>query len=338
MKRYRKQREVSSVRFNSSLQSTANFDSTGYIDIANFDSSNTDDALVKTVLIATPGEFKDSNGNKHKFTESRLDRIAKFTNLALENGKDVPLCKDHKKTVDFTIGKVGGKAYTKVITESDLPNKRAKHLIGKVGLFMSDVIVTDKPAIEKIKSNTINSVSMGLNLDPDDERILEVSLVPIPAIDNMGMFGFGINNEDNAYTWDDLEANQQTLDDLKDEYNDLTDDLWTLLNNVYNSNAIQINDLPTLLQYVYSALNGFSTRVIDLLGLTNVEEQMNQATDPTNMPILNADEKQQMQQTQYQDLASTNASQYSKYTRKSTANFNYQVYATTKKYLRGVRV
>jgi hypothetical protein len=270
--------------------------------------------VVKTALVATEGSFNDSDGNPHTFTPERLNTIADFTNKALDNGTEVPVCQDHEVSVDTTIGKIEGQAYTKLITPDDLPNKKSTHLIGKLGLFVSQVAINAKDAADKVSRNILNSVSMGLNLDPNDQRIMELSLVPIPAIPNMGLFKHaraqftqvagGIAPADNAFTWEELEVNKRSLDDLREEYDDLTQNLWNILTNIYTSDTIEITDFDMLRQYVYSALNGFSTRVVDLVGLSEQEAEIQQAAADQSA-TLTAEQAQQMNAVQANDITGT---------------------------------
>lgn len=270
------------------------------------------EVLVKHALVAVEGSFKDSEGRPHDFSTDRLSTIADHTNKALDLGVTIPVCTDHKKEFDKTVGGLGdsAKAYTKVIEEQDLPNPRAKHLLGKVGLFLDDVVIKAKHAIDQVKQGVVTSVSMGLNLDPQDHRIVELSLVPIPAIPNMGLFAFGMNSigEGNAFTWEELETSEQSLDDLRDEYDDLSENLWRLLYNIYTSESADITDMLTLKQYVYTAINGFGIRVIDMLGLTEIEAQSGGAGMP-DAASLNAEQQQMMQQAMIQDAQQNNPQQ-----------------------------
>lgn len=281
------------------------FNSNGYLG-ANFEEGE-EGVLVKKALVAVEGSFKDSKGVEHSFSSDRLETIAAHTNRALESGTVIPVCTDHKKEFDSTVGGIeggSGMAYTKPIEASDLPNPRASHLLGKIGLFVDGVAVKAANAIEKVKNGIVTSVSMGLNLDPSDHRLIELSLVPIPAIPNMGLFKFGGPDEGNVFSWEELESSEQSLEDLKESYDVLTENLWLLLNNIYSSESIEITDLATLQQYVYSVLNGFSMRVTGLLGLPDASETgMSQDMGNTMM----ADQTQQMQQAQVQDVANTGA-------------------------------
>lgn len=283
-----------------------------------------DSGLIKRALVATEGTFKDSKGNPHTFTTERLKTICDFTNQRLSSGNTIPVCTDHKKTVENTVGEVAGNAEVRPITEFDLPNPKATHLLGKMGLFFNDVSIKVADVAEKVKNKVITGVSMGLNLDPQNQSIMELSLVPIPAIPNMGLFGVMGNDEDNAFTWEDLETNTQTLDDLKEEYTKLTDQLWTLLNNIYTSENIDIPDISILQQYVYTALNGFSIRVVDILGLTNETGAAGNATPDQQAAQANA--------TRYEDIVSSaQTAPTAKYSKK----LHIAKFSRAPKYVRG---
>lgn len=313
---------------------------TGYVG-ANFfteqDAEGHELVEVKKALVATEGSFKDSQGTEHVFTQDRLNTIAEHTNNALSIGTDVPVCVDHKKTVDSTVGNIAGQAYTKVITEQDLPNPKATHLVGKLGLFIDGVTIKAKDAVEKVKNKIISSVSMGLNLDPKDHRIMELSLVPIPAIPNMGLFKAGFMDESNVFTWEDLETTEETIDDLKEEFDNLTDNLWKILNNIYTSESIDITDINVLKQYVYNALNGFSLRVVDTLGLSDPAMG---ATDPAAQT---AEEDMAAQQTTMQGVSAGGGAMAGYSKEDKTAKFsrgskykraNFSKYVRTSKYSR----
>lgn len=243
-----------------------------------------------TALVATEGKFTDSTDVEHDFSAERLNTIVEHTNRAIDSGTVVPFCADHKKDIPNTIGSISGRAFTKVITSADLPNQNSQHLVGKLGMFLSGVKVAAAKGIEALRSG-VKSVSMGLNLDPNEHRIVELSLVPIPAIPNMGLFHkkvskamtanfAGIPDSSNAVTWDELDANDQQIDDLQDDYNDICQKLWMLLKNAYDNDGVNIDTPEVLLQLIYSQLNGFSMKVIDLLGLTALMQQANQQAQP----------------------------------------------------------
>ena len=268
-----------------------------------FDNFTTPDSegLTKKALVAVEGSFEDSGGTTHTFSADRLNTIAEHTNAALESGNIIPVCKDHDKTFDSTVGSVDGTAYTKIIESTDLPNSKATHLIGKVGLFLEDVNIKASNAVSQVAQGIVNSVSMGLNLDPKEHRIMELSLVPIPAIPNMGLFrhksaNFSIddNTDSQAFTWQDLETDSMAMEELEEQIEDLSEQLWKLLKNIYTSDAINITDINVLKQYVYSALNGYSIRVLDVLGLN--DDPMSTSQDSIAQMDANAMQEQQMMQ------------------------------------------
>jgi hypothetical protein len=282
------------------------FGNQGYSNFFEGMNSDGDGGITKKALVAVEGTFDDSQGNSHTFSPERLNTIADHTNAALEMGSIIPVCQDHNKTVDSTVGTVDGMAYVKPIEQSDLPNAKSTHLLGKLGLFLEDVHIKTANAVNKVRDGVVTSVSMGLNLDPKEHRIMELSLVPIPAIPNMGLFrhksaSFGMQEDidSQAFTWEDLEQDSLAMDELQDEFDDLTKQLWLILKNIYTSDAVNITDVNVLKQYVYSAMNGYSIRVMDLLGLNDEPEP----TDPmADASAMNASQAQQMQQTQLQDV------------------------------------
>jgi hypothetical protein len=303
-----------------------------------------------TALVATEGKFTDSTDVEHEFTPERLQTIVEHTNKAIDSGTVVPVCADHKKDIPNTIGSISGRAFTKIITPEDLPNQNSQHLVGKLGMFLSGVKVAAAKGIEALKSG-VKSVSMGLNLDPNEHRIMELSLVPIPAIPNMGLFHkkvlkamsstanfSGIPDSGNAVTWDELEANDQAIDDLQDEYNEICQKLWLLLKNAYDNDGINIDSPEVLLQLIYSQLNGFSVKIIELLGLTSLMQQMNQTAQAGAMAPQDqaAQTQAQLQGGAESGMTIPQLQQQTTYKRGSNklAQFNLSK-GTNKKYVRG---
>lgn len=292
-----------------------------------FDNFATPDeqGITKKALVAVEGSFEDSGGTTHTFSVDRLNTIADHTNAALDSGSVIPVCKDHDKTFDSTVGTVEGAAYTKVIEPSDLPNSKSTHLIGKVGLFLEDVHIKASNAVNQVAQGIVSSVSMGLNLDPKEHRIMELSLVPIPAIPNMGLFrhksaNFSMEeNEDvQAFTWQDLEADSMAMEELEEQIEDLSDQLWKLIKNIYTSDAINISDIHVLKQYVYSALNGYSIRIMDVLGLNDDAAMAPQES----IGQMDANAMQEQQMMQRADIAQpSSAPAFGKSKTKGLINF-----------------
>ena len=279
--------------------------------------------VVKNALVAVEGKFKDSGGTPHEFTAERLFTIAEHTNRALGQGVQIPVCRDHKKDMTNVVGSLDdtSEVYVKRIEFSDLPNpKAAPELLGKLGLFMKGVVIKAADTVNQVKSGLAKYVSMGLNLDPNEHRIMELSLVSIPAIKHMSLFSmegnqlarFAEGSTAAATTWEQIEEDQRSIDDLKDSYEELTGNLWTILENIYSSPAVNISSIEEAAQYVMAGLNGFSERVMALLELDGV---MN-STYGDRAPAMGAEEQDMMQQQQLQEMGQAGeAAAYSKYVR-----------------------
>lgn len=276
--------------------------------------TNNPNVIVKRALVAVEGSFKDAANRPHDFSADRLNTIADFTNQAIQKGITIPVCVDHKKDFHSTVGCLGENAqvFTKVIQEGDLPQSKATHLLGKIGLFIDQVCIKAKSAVEQVRDGVVTSVSMGLNLDPKDHRIVELSLVPIPAIPAMGLFSkFDPDALGTAFTWEELETSDRTLDDLREDFDELNDKMWRLLDNVYTSESADIADIQTLKQYVFAILNGYNIRVLEILGLNDNEDEQEEMLN--NAPTLSAANQDQLNQVRAQGVSAPSASGYASY-------------------------
>lgn len=296
----------------------------GVLTTSSFAEGEVEKGLVKKALVAVEGSFKDSGGTPHTFSAERLYKIAEHTNRALNQGVQIPVCKDHKKDMSNVVGALddSSEVYVKRIEFSDLPNpKAAPELLGKLGLFMKGVAIKANEAVQQVSSGIAKYVSMGLNLDPNEHRIMELSLVSIPAIKHMSLFSMDRNGKvarfaegDTAVavTWEQLEEDARSIDDLKESYEELTGNLWTILENIYGSPAVDLNSIEEAAQYVMAGLNGFSERVMALLQLDGAtgEEYGDRA------PEMGAQEQELMQQQMMQEMGQQGeAAAYSKYVR-----------------------
>ena len=148
----------------------------------------------------------------------------------------------------------------------------------------------------------------------------------------------GIPDSGNAVTWDELEANDQAIDDLQDEYNEICQKLWLLLKNAYDNDAINIDSPEVLLQLIYSQLNGFSVKIIELLGLTSLMQQINQTAQAGAMAPQDqaAQTQAQLQGGAESGMTIPQLQQQTTYRRGTNklAQFNLSK-STAKKYVRG---
>jgi len=295
---------------------------TGVLTLTSFAEGEVEKGVVKNALVAVEGSFKDSSGTPHVFTPERLYTIAEHTNMALNQGVQIPVCKDHKKDMSNVVGHLDdtSEVYVKRIEFSDLPNpKPAPELLGKLGLFMKGVAIKASEAVEQVKSGIAKYVSMGLNLDPKEHRIMELSLVSIPAIKHMSLFSarlpvakFSDAESNVAITWEQLEESQRSIDDLKENYEELTGNLWTILENIYSSPAVDLGSIEEAAQYVMAGLNGFAERIMALLELEAAQGDAN----GTRAPEMGAQEQMMMQQQMQQEMGQQGeAAAYSRYTR-----------------------
>jgi len=245
------------------------------------------EALAKAALIFVEGKHKDSMGREHLFDPQRIQKFVQNTNKHLEMGGRLPVQMDHKKTQDFNIGDVESLLYTKVITEDDLPNKKFRHLIGRVGVFADNVVIKSKKAIEDVKAKIINTLSPGL--DPLTESFIEVSATPTPAIIGPALFSQSGTEMDNiitfemmpdaatmgkkAFSFEQLRDIKNGVEKKEEEYEELTQELFEILYSLYNASeeelaAQQVDPIEAS----YQAIEYFLSELEEMFELTESEE------------------------------------------------------------------
>ena len=255
-------------------------------------------SLAKKALIFVEGTHKDSMGRTHDFTPARIKTFVDNTNNFIRSGGRLPFQKDHKKTQDFNIGDVEGELYTKVITEADLPNSKYQHLLGKVGVFVDNIVGRGKDVVEQISQGLIKTLSPGL--DPMTESFIEISATPTPAIIGPALFSKDGNEMDNyiqfeamvrpggeiaeykgspsfkekAFSFDELKAKNKSEEALEKNYKELSDGLFSILYSIGNASeeelaAASINPVDAS----YDAIEYFLSNLEVLFGLTEQEEE-----------------------------------------------------------------
>jgi hypothetical protein len=150
---------------------------------------NDDGSITKSALLLVEGDHRCNKGNGHSFNADYLIEVAENTNKALENGTFIPVLKDHQKTSDAEIGEIVSTLDARVITEDDLPNKKHKHLIGKMGLFCDGIVLKAKDVVERVKNGLNKTISPGINLAK--KQLAELSVTPTPAILGLSMYSTG---------------------------------------------------------------------------------------------------------------------------------------------------
>ncbi len=247
-----------------------------------------DGILTKKALVLIEGEQTDSNQRKHVFTPERLALIAQKTNNYLNSGNRLPIIQDHRKEQNSVIGDVTGEFFLKEITEKDLYNPKLKDLVGKVGLFATEVAIRSKKAIEQAREGLLSTISAGLNLAT--EEIREISAVPLPAIRGCAMFSkYKKGNAKFALTLADAESEATDLAELKEALDSVTDKFWDVIISISEASEDELGDVnPKELQY--QAISDYAERIVDLLGLNAPDEAellQQQLGEGVAQPVMN---------------------------------------------------
>lgn len=259
------------------------FDS-GFIDNSNY-STNDDGTVTTGGLILVEGTHTDSKKKVHTFSRNRLFKIAENTNALFDSGATIPVLDNHNKSTKDTLGSLESGVRLEVITEDNLPNKRAKHLIGKLGLFVDEVVIKAADAVEKVSRNIVKTVSPGLDLAT--ETIRELSLTPQPAIVGMSLYSesasYGnFGNNSTALTFDDLRNDDSQMEQLEEQYELLTEQLWTITKNIQMADEDLLNGAdPSELQM--QAIQDFVDQFVELIDLNQDAEDEEEYQDPRMM-------------------------------------------------------
>lgn len=230
-------------------------------------------------LILVEGEHTDSKQRKHVFSADRVQRIVDNTNKLLQQGARLPLLTDHQKTQDTTIGDVEGLIEARVITAEDIKDSRYSHLVGRFGAFVNNVAIKARKAVEQYKDKLISTVSPGIDIVSDTIR--EVSCTSTPAIVGLRLFKSYDNEATFALSFDELEQNDGMIDQIKTQYDTLTEQLWVILTSVLTADDDDIQqsgqDQSQLLE---NALDDFENRLLDVLGVQEDDEEDSNETTP----------------------------------------------------------
>jgi hypothetical protein len=233
-------------KFSKDKRSVVHF-STGYTS-ANFNELE-DGSVEKKALVLVEGAHRDSKGRDHVFSQDRIFTIVDNTNSQYNNGARIPILKEHQKHVDQICGDVNSPFEARIITEDDLPNPRAKHLLGKLGVFCNSMVIKAKDVVEKVKTNLIKELSPGVDVARDVIR--EVSLVAHPAIQGLALYSM---NGNNALTFDEMEHEEGSDEEMREEYDELCEKFYTLMQNILGApeEALGGTDPYQLLEQAFS--------------------------------------------------------------------------------------
>ncbi|HEY9657660.1 MAG TPA: hypothetical protein V6C65_04285 [Allocoleopsis sp.] len=240
-----------------------------------------DGSIIKKALLMVEGEHVDSQKRRHVFDAQRIYKIAKNTNNFLSRHGRIPWQKDHNKTQDSNIGDLEGMVEARVITKEDLPDPRLKDLVGKVGIFTSNLVAKGRDVVDQILSGRIKTLSPGIDINSDIIR--EVSATPTPAIVGLMTFKRGADRSANfALTMDEAEADMADMDAVKAECHDLTDLFLNVFESIQNATEDELQGTdPVELQN--QAIDDLIARLQVALGLDQVDPTDPTVADPTGM-------------------------------------------------------
>ena len=232
---------------------------------------DSDETISKKALVIIEGEHTDNSGKKHSFTKEDIEWFADATNNFLEQGGRIPWQKDHDKKQGSNIGDLEDFLVVKTVTRDDLPNPRlANKLVGKLGLFATQLVGKGKDVVEQIRAGRIKTLSPGIDLATGIIR--EISATPTPAIVGMSIFSQGTAGS-TALTWEEAESCGQVDESLREDYEHITEVLWNISTNITNADDQEIA-MDSRQAMIDQALQGFSDRLMNLLGIDVSEESL----------------------------------------------------------------
>jgi len=243
-----------------------------------------DGHIQTSALILVEGEHIDSKQRKHIFSADRIQKIADNTNRLLQMGTRVPFLADHIKAQDKTYGDLDGSIETRVITPEDIGDSRYNHLVGKFGAFANQITIKSRQAIEQYRDKLLSTISPGIDIVSDCIR--EISATSTPAIVGLRLFkGHDTGLATFALSFDELENSDDQVDQVKQQYDELTEDLWLVLASILTATDEALNGQDQS-QLMEKALDDFETRLLEVLGVQpEDEESEQQPTTPVQEDI-----------------------------------------------------
>jgi hypothetical protein len=263
--------------------------------------------LEKPALVFIEGNHVDSSKREHVFSRERVEALVNNTNAFIRKGGRIPFQRDHKKDQFNNLGDIESEFYVKEITEQDLPIKKHTHLIGKMGVFVDRIVAKGQKVVEDIINQNIKTLSAGI--DPALEAFVEVSATPIPAIigpalfskagdaDNSIIYFESFFSEDakmgsdnvtrgKAYSFDQLKELNKNMDEVRKQYNLLSDGLFQILSDLKTSSEEELKDTNPI-EASYDALEYFEEEVAKMFGLGSEDENEENVQSPETTPQKN---------------------------------------------------
>lgn len=132
----------------------------------------------------------DSRKVSHDFSPDKIYQLVENTNKHFDMSEvGIPVLTEHKKDVNNVVGFIESPVEARIIDEVYTKgNPKLKHLLGRVGVFVKDVVIKTPEIIDRMKRGLAKTVSAGIDLD--SFSIKELSLVALPAIPNATLFSY----------------------------------------------------------------------------------------------------------------------------------------------------
>lgn len=156
------------------------------------------------------GSHIDSQGNAHIVTPDIIKSLAEKTNELLTQ-TDIPILTEHTKSPDNIRGiiKDTNSFIARPIDETDVQrNPKLSSALGKLGLFVSNIKLTDDNLLNKIKNGVGKTISCGI--DFKNSLIREISLVAVNALPLASIF-----NNGEKLTYLGTNSNKSTITNFK---------------------------------------------------------------------------------------------------------------------------
>jgi len=244
---------------------------------------DTPNKVTKKALVLYEGTHIDSKKKKHIFSADRIEEITENSNALFRSQGRIPLLKDHDKTQDSVIGDVESGFECAVIDDSNFPGASAKGLTGKLGIFVDEIGIKSRKAIQQLKEGLLNTISPGIDIVTNTIR--EISATPTPAITHVSMFRRASDERANfntdALTWEDLEQDDTQMEQLEQQYYELVAGLWEMTKNIQTCDEDQMD--MSCDDFQMQALQGFNDRFLELIGMGEDQQQEDQMNDPRIM-------------------------------------------------------
>lgn len=297
--------------------------------------------LAGPALIFVEGNHVDSKKRAHSFGPDRIRKIVENTNMFMRKGGRVPFQSDHQKTQQFNLGDVEGEFYCCPIDESNLPDPKYRHLIGKLGVFVDRLVAKGTDAVKAIKEGKIRTLSPGI--DPVTEAFVEVSATPIPAIigpsimfsrdgtdyeadnillfessslnprpsasyegadedDYQGNISPAMSRKTKVFSMEEALGRSENIKQIKTKYDELSEALYRVLCSYYSAEEEELQGRDPVKES-YNNIEYFVKEIEGLFELTFKEEEQQEDAEMPESPGAKASQQPQANYSRYDGLS-----------------------------------